>query len=55
MEMKFYRCPHCGQIIAIVKATGVPIVCCGEPMAEVVPGTTDNMCLLLTLRETRCM
>ena len=41
MEMKFYRCPHCGQIIAIVKATGVPIVCCGEPMAEVVPGTTD--------------
>ena len=41
MEMKFYRCSHCGQIIAIVKATGVPIVCCGEPMAEVVPGTTD--------------
>ncbi|MBQ1684719.1 MAG: desulfoferrodoxin, partial [Clostridia bacterium] len=23
MEMKFYRCKHCGQIIAIVKKTGV--------------------------------
>ena len=41
MEMKFYRCSHCGQIIAIVKGTGVPVVCCGEPMAEVIPGTTD--------------
>ena len=41
MEMKFYRCSHCGQIIAIVKETGVPVVCCGEPMTEVIPGTTD--------------
>ena len=41
MEMKFYRCSHCGQIVAIVKETGVPIVCCGEPMLEIIPGTTD--------------
>ena len=41
MEMKFYRCSHCGQIIAIVKETGVPVVCCGEPMVEVIPGTMD--------------
>ena len=41
MEMKFYRCSHCGQIVAIVKETGVPIVCCGEPMVEIIPGTTD--------------
>ena len=41
MEMKFYRCSHCGQIIAIVKGTGVPVICCGEPMTEVIPGTTD--------------
>ena len=41
MGMKFYRCSHCGQIIAIVKETGVPVVCCGESMAEVIPGTTD--------------
>ncbi len=41
MEMKFYRCPVCGQIVAIVKKTGVPVVCCGKPMEEIVPGTTD--------------
>ena len=41
MEMKFYRCAHCGQIVAIVKGTGVPIMCCGEAMQEIVPGTTD--------------
>ena len=41
MEMKFYRCAHCGQIVAIVKKTGVPIICCGEPMKEHIPGTTD--------------
>ena len=24
-----------------VKDTGVPVICCGEPMSEIVPGTTD--------------
>ena len=41
MEQKFYICKHCGNIIAKVKDSGVPVVCCGEPMAEIVPGTTD--------------
>lgn len=41
MEMKFYRCAHCGQIVAAVKKTGVPVVCCGEPMQEIIPGATD--------------
>ena len=41
MEMKFYRCSVCGQIIAIVKKTGVPVVCCGQKMQEIIPGTTD--------------
>ena len=41
MELNFYRCAHCGQIVAIVKGTGVPIICCGEPMQEIVAGTTD--------------
>ena len=41
MEMKFYRCAHCGKIIAVVKETGVPVMCCGEAMKEIVPGTTD--------------
>ncbi len=41
MEMKFYRCEKCGQIVAIVKKTGVPVMCCGQAMKEIVPGTTD--------------
>ena len=41
MEMRFYRCETCGQIIAIVKGTGVPVMCCGKPMKEIIPGTTD--------------
>ena len=41
MEMKFYRCETCGQIIAIVKKTPVPVMCCGKPMKEIIPGTTD--------------
>ena len=41
MEMKFYRCAHCGQIVAMVKDKGVPVMCCGEKMKEIVPGTTD--------------
>ena len=42
MEQKFYICKHCGNIIAKVKDSGVPVVCCGEKMAELVPGTTDG-------------
>ena len=41
MEQKFYICKHCGNIITKVKDSGVPVVCCGEPMSEIVPGTTD--------------
>ena len=41
MEQKFYICKHCGNIIAKVKDVGVPVICCGEPMSEIVPGTTD--------------
>ena len=41
MEMKFYRCKHCGQIIAIVKGTGVTPMCCGDDMVEIKAGTVD--------------
>ena len=41
MEMIFYRCRHCGQIVAIVKGTRVPLMCCGEKMERIEPGTTD--------------
>lgn len=39
--MKFYQCKHCGNIIAYAENKGVPVVCCGEKMSEMVPGSTD--------------
>lgn len=41
MEQKFYICAHCGNIIAKVKDAGVPVMCCGQKMDELVPGTVD--------------
>ena len=41
MEQKFFICEHCGNIIAFVNNSGVPVVCCGEKMKEIIPGTTD--------------
>ena len=39
--MKFYRCKHCGQIVVVVKETGVPLICCGERMEELTPSSVD--------------
>lgn len=41
MEQKFFICEKCGNIIAMVKSTGVPVMCCGQKMTELIPGTTD--------------
>ncbi|MCF0228492.1 MAG: desulfoferrodoxin [Parasporobacterium sp.] len=41
MEQKFYVCEHCGNIIAKVKDSGVPVMCCGQKMTEIVPGAVD--------------
>ena len=39
--MKFYQCSHCKNIITYVDNMGVPVMCCGEKMQELVPGTVD--------------
>ena len=39
MELKFYVCKHCGNIIAFAKNSGVPVICCGEKMEELIPNT----------------
>ena len=41
MEQKFYVCEHCGKIVAIVKESGASLMCCGEKMKELIPGTTE--------------
>ena len=39
--MKFYICKHCGNLVTFLHASGVPVICCGEPMTELIPGTVD--------------
>lgn len=41
MELKFYRCKRCGNIVAVVKNGGGKLVCCGEAMEEIVAGTVE--------------
>ena len=40
--MKFYRCKHCGKIVALVKEVPVPTICCGEKMEELIPNIEDG-------------
>lgn len=39
--MKFYRCEVCGNIVELVHNGGGELICCGEPMKELVANTTD--------------
>ena len=40
--MRFYKCKHCGKIIAMVNERQVPTICCGEAMEEMIPNTSDG-------------
>lgn len=40
--MKLFKCQICGNIITHVKESGVPVMCCGRKMEELVPGTSDG-------------
>ena len=39
--MKFYVCEHCGNKVTFVEDKGVPVVCCGQKMTELVANTVD--------------
>lgn len=41
MEIKFYKCPVCGNIAVKVVDSGVPLVCCGKKMEALQPNTVD--------------
>ncbi|MBP3577077.1 MAG: desulfoferrodoxin [Lachnospiraceae bacterium] len=40
--MKYFVCENCGNIVEYVKESGVPVVCCGQRMTELVPGSGDG-------------
>lgn len=42
MELKFYRCKHCGNIVVKLEDSGVPVSCCGEAMEQLQAGVSDG-------------
>jgi superoxide reductase len=40
-ENKFYICEHCGNIIGLIHNAGVPMMCCGQKMTQIIPGTVE--------------
>ena len=40
-NVKFYICPHCGNMVEMVHDAGVNPVCCGQKMNELVPGAIE--------------
>ena len=41
MATKFFKCRHCGNVVTKVVDSGVPVVCCGEKMEELIPNTVE--------------
>ncbi len=40
--MKVYKCNICGNVVELLENGGGELVCCGEPMQEMVAKTTDE-------------
>lgn len=40
-EIRFYVCEHCGNIVGLIHNAGVPMICCGQKMTELVPNTEE--------------
>ena len=41
VDIKFFRCDKCGNIVTKLVDSGAPLSCCGQPMTELVPNTVD--------------
>ena len=43
MQMqKFFRCQKCGNMVGMIHDAGIPMICCGEQMQELVANTSDG-------------
>ncbi len=40
-ENRFFICEHCGNLIGMIHDAGVPMMCCGQKMTKLEPGTVD--------------
>lgn len=40
-KKRFFVCKHCGNMVGMIFCSGVPIICCGEPMHELQANVED--------------
>ena len=40
-ETKFYICEKCGNLVGMIHASGVPMMCCGQKMTKLEAGTVE--------------
>ena len=40
-ENRFYVCEHCGNLVGLIHDAGVPLMCCGQKMTKLEPGTVE--------------
>ena len=40
-DTRFYICEKCGNIVGMIHASGVPLVCCGQKMTAIEAGTVE--------------
>ena len=40
MGYQFYECKTCGNVVEMITASGVPVVCCGEEMQPIIPNSS---------------
>lgn len=40
-EQKFYFCEICGNMVGLINNAGVPLVCCGQDMNELIANTEE--------------
>lgn len=41
MSAKFYICRRCGNLVGMINESGVPMMCCGQPMEALEPNTVE--------------
>ena len=41
MSARFFVCDHCGNLITTLHDAGVPMLCCGEKLRELIPNTVE--------------
>ena len=40
-KQRFFICNVCGNLMGLIENKGVPVVCCGEKMHELIPNTKE--------------